>query len=87
MWACIRRDQNTGKRLFTDVGYAAPMSKCYLHPWNPPVMYRKLSHTIKDHNNSLLKSVLDLPVCTVKVFHFMGTKFCGLTMMDIFVDT
>ena len=32
MWACIRRDQNTCKRYFTDVGFAASMSKCYLRP-------------------------------------------------------
>ena len=30
MWVCIRRAQN--KREFTDVGFAAPMSECYIRP-------------------------------------------------------
>jgi len=30
MWVCIRYAQN--KRLFTDVGFAAPMKECYLRP-------------------------------------------------------
>jgi len=36
---------------------------------------------------SVLLSVL-VPCCnTVKSLNFVGTKFCGLTMMDMFVDT
>ena len=34
MWACKRRDHN--KRRFTDVGFAAPMSECYLRPCANP---------------------------------------------------
>ena len=42
----------------------------------------------------LLKIILNVSqhtiqrtVDTVKAFNFVGTKFCGLTKMDMFVDT